>query len=160
MRLPGTYDDVAALDTDDWYTPPYIIDALGLTYDLDPCSPPGGLPWIPAAQHYTEADDGLIQPWHGRVWLNPPYSAPWPWIEKLAHHGNGIALIPADTSTRGWHRWAITAHSACFLRDRVQFVRLNNDNVTSARFPSVLLAWGEACAAAVRNCQLGWVVTP
>ena len=50
--------------TDDWYTPPEIFDALGLTFDLDPCSPGAGH-WVPARQIYTEADDGLRQPWHG-----------------------------------------------------------------------------------------------
>jgi DNA N-6-adenine-methyltransferase (Dam) len=24
------------------------------------------------AQYYSEADDGLSQPWQGTVWLNPP----------------------------------------------------------------------------------------
>ena len=31
----------------------------------------------------------------GRIWLNPPYSKPliWQFVEKLAEHGNGIALL-------------------------------------------------------------------
>ncbi len=28
--------------SDDWYTPPFIFDALGLVFDLDPCSPGAG----------------------------------------------------------------------------------------------------------------------
>jgi hypothetical protein len=28
-------------ESDEWYTPPEIFDALGLTFDLDPCSPGG-----------------------------------------------------------------------------------------------------------------------
>jgi phage N-6-adenine-methyltransferase len=146
------------LTTDDWYTPPYIIEAIGLTYDLDPCAPKGGVPWIPAAAHYSLDDDGLSQPWHGRVWLNPPYSKPYPWVERLAEHGDGIALVPADTSTRGWHRWVVSAEVVLFLRDRVQFVQPGNDNVTSARFPSALVAFGEVCAVAVEASNLGWCV--
>ena len=157
MRLPGILHDTAGVDSDDWYTPPYIIEALGLTYDLDPCSPPGGIPWIPALKVFTEADDGLLQPWVGRVWLNPPYSAPWPWVKRLRDHGNGIALVPGDSSTAGWHESITTATAVCFLRHRVTFVRLGNDNVTSARFPSVLAAWGDECARAVRDSGLGWV---
>lgn len=33
-------------ETVEWYTPPAIFDRLGLRFDLDPCSPPGGLPWV------------------------------------------------------------------------------------------------------------------
>lgn len=37
---------------DDWYTPPEIFDALGLTFDLDPCSPGRGH-WVPIRKIYT-----------------------------------------------------------------------------------------------------------
>jgi hypothetical protein len=30
-------------------------------------------PWIPAAHHYTIADDDLRQRWFGFTWLNPPF---------------------------------------------------------------------------------------
>jgi hypothetical protein len=43
----------------DWYTPEWIFKALGLEFDLDPCSPSGGVPWIPAKRFYTIEDDGL-----------------------------------------------------------------------------------------------------
>jgi hypothetical protein len=43
---------------DDWYTPPEIFDALGLTFDLDPCSP-GPSHWVPARQVFTKQEDGL-----------------------------------------------------------------------------------------------------
>lgn len=158
-RLPGILPETG-LDTDDWYTPPYIIEALGLTYDLDPCSPKGGVPWIPATHHYSEEDDGLLQPWEGRVWLNPPYSEPWPWLDRLREHGNGIALVPADTANRGWQRSAPFSNAVCFLRDRVTFVRLENDNVTSARFPSCLIAFGGRAERAVWTANLGWTIRP
>ena len=147
-----------SLSSDDWYTPKYIFDALGIRFDLDPCSAAGGVPWVPADRYYTIDHDGLTQPWDGSVWLNPPYSQPWPWIEKLTQHGNGIALIPADTANRGFQKWAVPATAHCFLRDRVNFVRLGNNNKTTARFPSVLCAWGDECSEAVRSCGLGWVV--
>ena len=35
--------------TDDWYTPRDIFDALGLIFDLDPCSP-GPAHWVPARE--------------------------------------------------------------------------------------------------------------
>ncbi len=147
------------LTTDDWYTPPAIFDALDITFDLDPCAPPGGVPWIPATNHYTEADDGLLQPWEGRVWLNPPYSKTRPWIERLAEHGDGIALLPADTSTVWFHAAVLErADGICFLRHRLRFVRFDPGKETSARYPSILVGYGDEAAEAVVACQLGWVV--
>lgn len=62
------------LTKDDYYTPKDVFDALGLEFDLDVSAPPGGVPWVPAKRYYTLEDDGLTQPWFGRVWMNPPYS--------------------------------------------------------------------------------------
>lgn len=143
--------------TDVWFTPPHIFDALGIDFDLDPAAPPGGVPWIPAKDHYSEIDDGLIQPWHGRVWLNPPYSNPRPWLERLRNHGDGVAMLPSDTSTAWWHESVATGDAHCFLRGRIRFVRADRGAETSAAFPSVLVAWGNVSAKAVRECGLGWV---
>ena len=138
------------------FTPPYVIQAIGLTYDLDPAAPPGGVPWIPATNIYSEVDDGLTQPWRGRVWLNPPYSAPAPWIEKLADHGNGIALMPNDSSTKWWQQHVTRGDAWCFISGRLRFIR-GDRGVGSARFPSVLVAYGPECAEAVKKCGLGWL---
>jgi len=62
--------------TSDWFTPPEIFDALGLEFDLDPCSPHAGH-WVPARKIYTAADDGLAQPWDGLVFMNPPCGGRW-----------------------------------------------------------------------------------
>ncbi len=86
------------LTSDDYYTPKWVFDALGLTFDLDVCAPPGGVPWIPCDKFFTLADDGLSQPWVGRVWMNPPYSDVEPWWRRFAAHGDGIALLPMAKS--------------------------------------------------------------
>lgn len=91
--------------SDDYYTPKWLFDALNTTFDLDAAAPKGGIPWIPAAKHYSIEDDGLAQPWSGRVWLNPPYSNPLPWIEKFIQHGNGIALIQTSKSNAFIRMW-------------------------------------------------------
>lgn len=94
------------LTKDDYYTPREVFDALRLTFDLDVCAPPGGVPWLPAARYFTKADDGLSQPWEGRVWMNPPYSEATAWVERFIRHANGIALVPQAKSA--WHNrlWA------------------------------------------------------
>lgn len=50
----------------EWYTPPEIFDALGLTFDLDPCSPGAGRSFFPTGRRYTGADDRLRSPWSGK----------------------------------------------------------------------------------------------
>lgn len=90
-----------ALSNDDWYTPKWIFDTLDVRFDLDVSAPPGGVPWIPADRHFTKAEDGLLQPWSGRVWMNPPFSKTQPWVERFIAHRSGIALLPL-----GKNRWS------------------------------------------------------
>lgn len=77
---------------DDCYTPRWVFDAMGLEFDLDVASPPGG-PWhVPAKAYYTAEDDGLTSPWNGLVWCNPPYSKFRPWAERWAAHERGVLM--------------------------------------------------------------------
>jgi DNA N-6-adenine-methyltransferase (Dam) len=99
-----------AYTSDDYYTPKWIFDLLNVTFDLDVACPPQGPMFTPTRHYYTQADDGLSQPWHGRVWMNPPFSNPLPWVEKFVNHENGIALVP--TSNGRWMDilWASNSH--------------------------------------------------
>lgn len=148
----------------EWYTPPSIFEALGLRFDLDPASPEAGLvPWVPADRFMSPADNGLWLPWEGRVWLNPPYGR-WtaPFLEKFLEHEHGIALVFARTDTR-WAQWILPIVDAvCFIAGRVGFIP--GPGATSIGNPadgggagSMLLALGDDCATAVRECGLGWV---
>lgn len=70
----------------EWLTPWTVLDRAVVALaaiDLDPCADAGR--HVPAGTHFTVADDGLAQPWHGRVFLNPPYGREVGlWIAKLA----------------------------------------------------------------------------
>ena len=82
--------------TDEWYTPPWLFSAAGVTFDLDVCAPVDPiLRTCPARAYFTAEDDGLTQPWHGLVWMNPPYSKAEPWVRRWADHADGLALVPA-----------------------------------------------------------------
>ena len=83
---------------DEWYTPPSLFEILGLEFDIDVASPVGGTGHVPAKRFFSVEDDGLSQEWAGRVWMNPPYSKPGPWVIKWLNHGNGLALLPMAKS--------------------------------------------------------------
>lgn len=128
---------------DEWLTPPEIIKALG-PFDLDPCSPIKR-PWPTATQHYTIIDDGLSLEWRGRVWMNPPYGPhTGTWLEKLAHHGQGTALIFARTETEAWHKWVWpVATSILFLTGRINFHHVTGAKAKkNAGAPSALISYG------------------
>jgi len=129
--------------TDVWLTPQEIIDALG-PFDLDPCCP-NNLPWKTANIFYSleNGEDGLALPWHGRVWLNPPYSNWVPFLEKLKLHKSGLALIFARTETKGFFNqiWD-DAHSVFFFRGRIKFVSGTDfKSGLAAPCPSVLVSF-------------------
>lgn len=159
---PGfTHEAPVRGDTDEWYTPPAIFDALGLAFDLDPASPGHDVvPWVPAAQHYTADDNGLWLPWHGRVWLNPPYGTQTEaWLDRLVHHGDGIALVFARTDTGWFHAAAPHADVLLFVRGRIRFVRPDgNPSAYGAGTGSLLMAFGAASADALRHSGLGVVM--
>lgn len=141
--------------TDEWLTPPEIIDALG-PFDLDPCAA-AKQPWPTARKHFTIDDNGLAHPWEGRVWLNPPYGPETGrWLARLAEHGNGIALIFARTETNMFHRhgWQ-RAHGMLFLRGRLNFYLPDGTrSPKNAGAPSVLIAYGKMNAARLEQAGI------
>lgn len=141
----------------EWYTPPGIFEALGVSFDVDVCAPKEGLSWIPAARSFSIEDEGLTQPWVGRVWMNPPYGRQTgDWMHRLADHGNGIALVFARVDTGWWHDTVSAATLVCFIRGRLSFVdRYQQPAPSNANAPSALVAYGRECAEAVARAGLG-----
>jgi hypothetical protein len=139
---------------DEWLTPPEIIGALG-EFDLDPCSPINR-PWDTAKKHYTILDNGLIQPWEGKVWCNPPYGKEAvKWLKRCATHGNCIALTFARTETRMFFScvWE-KATAILFIKGRLKFYHVTGEQGDSAGAPSVLIAYGLEMAERLRTCGI------
>jgi len=151
----------AANSKEEWLTPPRIIHSLGC-FDLDPCAPVVR-PWDMAAHHFTIEDDGLIQKWFGRVWMNPPYgNKTEQWMKKLVAHGNGIALIYARTETDIFfpHVWD-HADAIFFFKRRLRFYDVLGNPATTkdgkrsdTGAPSCLIAYGAHNAQSVMESGL------
>jgi hypothetical protein len=148
-----------------WLTPRHILDALG-SFHLDPCAAPDPQLWPTARNHYTEARDGLSMPWYGRVWMNPPYGVEARvWIERMAEHGIGTALLFGRTDP-AWFQDNVlrhpNAHGIFFLAGRIRFVR--PDTLEPGRdnggAPSVLVAYGWRDAQILDRCGLPGVYWP
>lgn len=81
---------------DDWYTPPHIVEcvrlALGGHIDLDPASHVIANSIVQATTFYTRDQKGELQPFFGRVFLNPPFSD-WPdWVDKVLSENNAGSM--------------------------------------------------------------------
>lgn len=138
-----------------WLTPPSLVHALG-EFDLDPCGAPGH---HLATETYLidDGQDGLALPWHGRVWLNPPYGKQAePFLQRLADHGNGTALIFARTETKSFHQhvWG-RATALLFMKGRVTFLTPDGKPAkANSGAPSVLVAYGQRDAEALQRSSI------
>lgn len=144
-----------------YLTPPDMIAALqrspNFLFDLDPACPPN-MPWRTAETMLTKAEDGLARKWHGHVWLNPPYGKETQkWMQRLAEHNDGIALVFARTDTQWFHDYVLKKASAIYLlKGRIRFYNPDGTQTRdSAPAPSCLVAYGEesAYALAIFACR-------
>lgn len=144
-----------AMGKDEWLTPPEILRALG-PFDLDPCAPVVR-PWDTAEKHFTIEDNGLLRPWSGRVWCNPPYGRETGrWLNRCANHGDAMALIFARTETADWvtHVWG-RATAVMFMFGRLHFYHVNGKRAAAnSGAPSALVAYGPNNLEALMTCGL------
>lgn len=129
---------------DEWITPRHITDALG-HIDLDPCAPITP-PWEISDFRYDIRDDGLLKPWNGFVFCNPPYGTQTKlWLKRMKEYaGGGIALIFARTDTKMFHDYIFDgATSILFIKGRLSFCDVTGKKGGTAGAPSCLVAYGE-----------------
>lgn len=161
MKPSGFSHETTGVTSVEWYTPPWIFQALGLEFDLDPAAPEGGLDWIPARKFYDKSSDGLTQEWQGLVWCNPPYGKyTQAWMRKMSKHGNGVALVFSRTDCQWYHDSVATADAILYLKGRVRFVDAKGDpGKSSPGAGSLLAAWGcDGVAALKRMSEYGHLI--
>jgi len=146
--------------TDEWYTPAYIFDALGVRFDLDVAAPEEGPRHVPADRWLSPSNNGLTSDWRGLVWMNPPFghqSTKRAWLKKFFEHGNGIALLPDRTSAPWWQEYAPKADAVLFVAPKVKFERPDGSLGESPGTGTTLLASGGTATRALMRCGLGVV---
>lgn len=122
--------------TDMWETPQELFDELDneFHFDLDVCAIAEN---TKCNSFYTPEQDGLIQPWYGKCWCNPPYGRQIAkWVKKAAESDcTVVMLLPARTDTKWFHDYIYKRVEIRFLKGRLKFGNSKN----SAPFPSMIV---------------------
>jgi len=144
-------------------TPRWILDRLG-PFGLDPCAAVVR-PWDCAAINWTVLDDGLSRRWPRalRVWVNAPFDRYQVarWIQRLADHGRGTALLHVRSETNWFEVCWQHASGMLFLDKRIKFCRPDgSEHPHNSGAPVMLVAFGDKDLAQLRDAGIaGWLVT-
>lgn len=161
----------------DWRTPRWIVDLIeriaGRPIDLDPCTDAENP--VGARVFFTEADDGLRQPWGDLdptvrlVYVNPPYKQAAAWLAKIRSETEKrpellvFFLCPAFTD-QPWYGDAVyRANDEISVKGRVRFLRPSGRKATSPHFPSTIFSFGDygnPAGVAFRVVRRGIVSAP
>ena len=146
--LPSEQPDAPTWwSSDEWSTPPEIVAELEAEFgpfDLDPCC---RIETAKAPKFYTKSDNGLVRPWTGHVFVNPPYSQPTLWVRKAKqeYEDNGafiVMLLPAATDTEWFHKYVWKTAELRFIRRRVRFYGWQGTPIPAPRNPSLFAIYG------------------
>jgi len=139
--------------SDEWYTPKSLFDALGCDFDLDVAAPEQGPLFVPCSNWLHTRS--LESRWTGFVWMNPPFggrNALVPWLNKFFAYGNGLALTPDRTSAPWFHdAWRKT--DAVMFTRKIRFIRPCGSDAGSPAHGTALWAAGERGVEALNRAH-------
>ena len=110
--------------SNEWYTPPEVFEALGCRFDLDVAAPTD-LTHVSVPANNFITSRSLDREWHGFVWMNPPFGGRnelGVWLAKFLRHGNGIALTP-DRTSAPWFQAAWPHAELVLFTRKLSFIR-------------------------------------
>ncbi|MBN1580527.1 MAG: hypothetical protein JXA89_07470, partial [Anaerolineae bacterium] len=155
-------------DGDEWYTPGHYIALVKKVMggiDLDPASCQAANQVVGATLFYDKEANGLVEPWSGRVWLNPPYSHPDPFVQRAiveferGEIAQAMILLNNATETT-WFQSLIAHYPACFPSQRIQFWHPGRKS-ESPRQGQAIFYLGERVAEFIRYFKArGVIVAP
>lgn len=135
-------DALFTSNTDEWETPQDFFDELDreFHFTLDVCALPEN---AKCPRYFTPSDDGLRQPWTGRVWCNPPYGKTiGQWCRKASEETRKgaeliVMLVHARTDTRWFHEYIYQKPGVeiRFVKGRLKF----GGAPYNAPFPSMVV---------------------
>lgn len=136
----STGDFHVSQGNNDWYTPAEYIEAARQVMggiDLDPASSDIAQETVKAGTYFTAETNSLDKPWHGRVWLNPPFSMPLiqQFVDKLlaewtAGRVSQATVITNNATDTGWfQKLLVESKLACLTKGRVRFYSPVNDGL-------------------------------
>ena len=133
----GLYSSISC----EWETPQDFFDKLNAKwrFTLDVCATAEN---AKCDKFFTRDDDGLLQTWKGRCWMNPPYGREiGKWMKKAYESTKTeaecvVCLVPARTDTAWFHDYAMKGRIE-FIRGRLRFGGGNNP----APFPSCVVTF-------------------
>ena len=123
----------------DWGTPDALFGLINThfgPFELDAAASEEN---TKCALFYSEEDDGLAHPWHGNVWVNPPFSGVGAWVQKAYNEAaigraSVTMLIGARPDTQYW--WDYVRHGeVIFIKGRITFKGASQ----GADFPSAIV---------------------
>ena len=124
----------------EWETPPELFNPLNdeFHFTLDVCATPLN---TKCQSFYTKQTNGLVRPWTGTCWCNPPYGreiAKWTQRAALRTATTTVLLIPARTDTKWWHDHIMAANEIHLIKGRVRFLINGKPAPYPAPFPSAI----------------------
>ena len=136
-RRPVTAHQLINQDSGDveYYTPAWVTEAASMVMggiDLDPASCEVANKTVGAARYFTVADNGLMMPWYGRVWMNHPFGKAHnrQWINRLvaefiAGHISQACCICFASTSEAWFQ-PLFNYAQCYLSPRLNYISQGN----------------------------------
>jgi hypothetical protein len=116
-------------DSAEWYTPSLVVEAARTLMggiDLDPASHEEANRTVKATRYFTEADNGLLRPWTGRVFVNPPGGLVpefWrKWLYEDFTEGVWVGFSVEQLQTLQCTTFSPIMYPMCIPRRRIAFI--------------------------------------
>lgn len=151
----------------EYYTPVEIVEAARRVMggiDLDPASSEAANQFVKATHVYTIKEDGLKQPWHGRVWMNHPFGLVQnpKWINYLEREYREVRTTEACCITYACtsERWfqPLAKRPQCYLTPRTNYRLPDGTIKKGVSKGSVVTYYGENVEAFAREYRSFGVV--
>lgn len=141
----------------DWGTPRRLFNEWNKRvgpFTLDPCATDYN---ALCSNYFTANNDGLSKSWAGHtIFINPPYGRgleKWvkkAWLESQKPNTFIVALLPARTDVKWFHRYVLGKSEIYLLKGRLKFVGAEH----GAPFPSMIVVWGSTNNKALSKCKV------